>query len=346
MSEMKILDKAKLVEFIEKLGADFEVIVPRHEDGNLVFGSLDHTPPVVEFTGKPLVPPKEYLFPQREELLTFTVKGKEIRVEAHPDKVKRVIWGIRPCDLAGIKTLDTIFLSNYIDNYYQARRENTILMGLNCNEPCSSGFCSPLGTGPFAKDSFDLLFTDLGNRFLIETGSEAGRELVASSADLFAEARDADKAELRKLEEKCKRAFESPLPSTVDLATVSNKLSGAWGDALWTEESETCILCGGCNFICPTCHCFNIEDIPAEQQGVSTRVRYWDSCQLGGFTQMAAENTRRTQAERLRQRVFHKLVYIPDKYNGAVGCTGCGRCIEVCPGEISITNILGRVMRK
>lgn len=343
MNKTKILDKAKLIEFLEGLRSDFEIVAPLCEDGGLLFGELDSAKLDINFTGRPLIPPKEYLFPQQERLFTFNAKERgEIEIETHLDKIKRVIWGVRPCDLYGIKTLDTIFLSDYIDNYYQARRENTTLMGLNCNEPCETGFCSSLQTGPFATSAFDLLFTDLGNSFLVEIGSKAGKELVERSANLFTGTSDEDKRKANELEEKCKQSFKR----SVDVEMVNNRLAKVWDNTLWAEESETCILCGGCNFVCPTCHCFNIEDIAGEQQQSSTRIRYWDSCQLGGFTQMAAENTRRTQAERLRQRIYHKFSYIPAKYEGAIGCTGCGRCIEVCPGEIDIMNILGRVTKK
>jgi len=343
MKEAKILDGTKIVAFLEGLRAEFEVIVPRHENGDLLFGELDPARLEVNFAGRPLTPPKEYLFPQREKLFTFTARdGGEMEIEAYPNPAKRVLWGIRPCDLAGIKTLDAIFLSNYIDNYYQARRENTILMGLNCNKPCERGFCKSMQTGPFATSGFDLLFTDLGNKFLVETGSKAGRELAARRAPLFTAVSDEDKRKARELEKRSEQAFEL----SIDLDTVNHRLAKVWDDALWTEESETCILCGGCNFACPTCHCFNIEDVAGEQPQSSTRIRYWDSCQLGGFTQMAAENTRGTQAERLRQRIYHKFSYTPAKYEGAIGCTGCGRCGEVCPGEIDIINVMGRVAGK
>ena len=343
MNTMKILDKAKLAEFLKGLTPDFEVIVPLKEDENLLFGDLDAAKLEAAFTGRPLLPPKEYLFPQKEKLLAFTIKdGGEVKIEAHLDNVKRAIWGIRPCDLYGIKTLDSVFLPNYTDTYYQARRENTILMGLNCTEPCETGFCNSLQTGPFAADSFDLLFTNLADKFLVEIGSNKGEELIGKRANLFTEATDGDKRKAKELEEKCKQAFKY----SFDAKMVNNGLAKAWDDALWTEESKTCILCGGCNFVCPTCYCFNIEDIATEQQQVSERMRYWDSCQFSGFTQMAAENTRRVQAERLRQRIYHKLYYIPIQYDGAIGCTGCGRCIDICPAEIDITNIMRRVTEK
>lgn len=338
MNITRTLDKAKLSQFLEELRPDFKVIAPLRENGNLLFGEIDSSKLAVSFTGKPIIPPKEYLFPQQEKLFTFISReGGEIEVKAHLSKERQVIWGIRPCDLYGIKTLDSIFLSSFIDTYYQARRENTILMGLNCNEPEDICFCNSLQTGPFAKDSFDLLFTDLGNKFLVEVGSKAGEELLARATKLFTEATDRDKEKANVLEEESKQSFKG----SVDIERAKDKLATAFSHVLWAEESVSCILCGGCNFVCPTCHCFNIEDIKTGQD--SERIRYWDSCQLGGFTQMAAENTRKTQAERLRQRIYHKFSYIPAKYNGQTGCTGCGRCIQVCPGEIDIIHILERL---
>lgn len=341
MNTFMIMDKGKLEDFLKSLGRDYEVVVPAIENGNLLF--IEDTSKVVaDFKGRPRISPKEYLFPQREKILSFDTSDKvNVAVKSHANETKRVIWGVRPCDLQGIKTLDAIFLTTYVDNYYEARRKNTILIGLNCNEPCETGFCASCGAGPFASDAFDLLFTDLGDRYLIDIGTKTGQELVDQNATLFSAASAGDKAKADELEKKCKQTFKR----SVNPEEVRRKLPASSGDALWVKESENCMLCGGCNFICPTCYCFNIEDVARGEQ-TSERVRYWDSCQLGGFTQIAAENTRRDQSERLRQRLFHKYVYIPGKYNGILGCTGCGRCIEVCPGELDITEVLGRVTSK
>jgi ferredoxin len=341
MNEIKIIDKAKLVGLLEVWNKDYEVVVPAIESGNLIFSNLEDVEIATTFEGRPIVNPKEYMFPQREKIFTFDTTDKaNIGVEPHYNERKRIIWGIRPCDLKGIETLDTIFLSNYVDSYYEVRRKNTILIGLNCIKPCDTCFCNSCNAGPFAKSGFDILFTDLGNKYLVQIGSKAGEELVCKVSELFKPASTADTDKAAALEKASLKAFKRSVSPD-----AKKKLPDTWGSPLWQEESATCILCGGCNFVCPTCHCFNIEDIASGKQS-STRVRYWDSCQFGGFTQMAAENTRRTQSERLRQRIFHKYVYTPDKYNGAIGCTGCGRCIEVCPAEIDITHILGRVTAK
>jgi len=336
------LEKSKLSGLLKSWNDDFEVMVPAVENGNLVFGNLGDYEPVLDFNGRPLLPPKEFMFPQIEKTFSFNAADNtKIGIETHLDNTKRVIWGIRPCDLKGIKTLDTIFLSKYVDAYYEARRNNTILMGLNCNEPCNYGFCSSCQSGPFANGDFDILFTDLGSDYLVNIGTKQGEKAVSKSLKLFKTATDADQKKASDIEAASRKAFKN-LPA---MATAQQRLPQYWDDVLWKQESVNCILCGGCNFVCPTCHCFNIEDVACDKQ-ISTRMRYWDSCQLGGFTQMAAENTRPLQEERLRQRIFHKIVYTPDLYDGALGCTGCGRCIEVCPVEIDITHIIGRIKVK
>ncbi|MDD4875823.1 MAG: 4Fe-4S dicluster domain-containing protein [Dehalococcoidales bacterium] len=342
MSATRIIDKKKLADFLETLSSDCEVIIPTVEDGNLLFSELGSSKLEDSFKGRPIVSPKEYLFPQKEKILAFDTTDKvNVDIKAYTNDKKRVIWGIRPCDLHGIKTLDAIYLSDFVDTYYQARRKNTIMMGLNCNEPCETCFCNSCQTGPFASEAYDVVFTDLGDKYLVKVGSDAGQEAVDKIPNLFAEATNDDEKKAGELEEKSKQSFQRK----VDVDVAKQNLPESWDDALWAEESEMCILCGGCNFTCPTCHCFNIEDVQCGEKA-SIRMRYWDSCQLGGFTQMAAENTRENQAARLRQRIFHKYIYTPDKYDGAIGCTGCGRCIEVCPVNIDITHILGRVASK
>jgi len=333
---MKTLGKIKLIPFLEGLTPEYEVIAPLYESEDILFGDFDPAKLASDFVGKTRLSPKEYLFPQRERLFTFKENGN-IAIEAHLNEKRRVIWGIKPCDIYGIKVLDTVYLTDCADPYYQARRSNTLLLGLNCNEAGESCFCSSLGAGPFAHEGFDLLFTDLGDSFLVEIGSKAGEALIQRKVDLFNDAtsKDTDKAKLQ--EEKSKESFTS----SVDLEKVKCKLPSASDNLVWIEESDKCMLCGACNFVCPTCYCFNIEDIKTGQQ--TERIRYWDSCQLGGFTQMAAENTRTTQAGRLQQRIYHKFSYMPDRYNGQLGCVGCGRCTDVCLARIDITQVLGSV---
>jgi ferredoxin len=46
--------------------------------------------------------------------------------------------------------------------------------------------------------------------------------------------------------------------------------------------------------------------------------------------------------QRLRNRFYCKFYYFPQHY-GPVSCTGCGRCIDACPVNVDITEVLGFV---
>jgi len=64
---------------------------------------------------------------------------------------------------------------------------------------------------------------------------------------------------------------------------------------------------------------------------------------FGEYTQMAGgHNPRPTKKERVRNRFMHKLNYFPDRYNMLL-CTGCGRCINVCPVNLDITSVIKQI---
>ena len=54
-------------------------------------------------------------------------------------------------------------------------------------------------------------------------------------------------------------------------------------------------------------------------------------------------NPRRYLYERLRNRFDKKFEFFPNVL-GVTGCTGCGRCIEACPGKIDIREVLKKAV--
>ncbi len=118
------------------------------------------------------------------------------------------------------------------------------------------------------------------------------------------------------------------------------QLFGAYFELpVWGKLSESCLGCGTCTFVCPTCQCYDIQDRDAKGGGVR-RFRCWDSCMYSDFTLMAHGNPRTTQLQRFRQRFMHKLVYYPQNYDGAFSCVGCGRCVEKCPASLNIVKVM------
>lgn len=126
-------------------------------------------------------PVKDFFF-LKEEII-FTFEGNDIKVpELKP--IKRVFFGLRRCDLNGIKRQDTALLGNIKEPYYQLRRKQSTLIGFHCEKaPLEYCFCESLEKEEF----FDLMYYDRGDHYLIEIGSDAGRELIEKHFDHFNE---------------------------------------------------------------------------------------------------------------------------------------------------------------
>lgn len=337
----KILGKNKLGEWIAAL-AEYKAFAPAVEDG--IWGyhpvkgevSLDY-PNTIQ-------PPKDFSFPQREVFFSFEqVKGQPPKlIPKTPQAQKVAVFGVRPCDGAGKVRMDKVFNDEFVDNYYTARRDGVTYVGLACNEaPGNNCFCKSVGGSPVGTDGMDVLLTDLGDRFHASAVTPAGKALMEAAGKLFSE----PSADDRKLLEKThKDAVAQPQREVKDVAGAPDKLRKSFTSPLWEELARPCIGCGACTFLCPTCHCFDIND---EMTGSApmrgNRVRTWDNCQFPDFTMhTSGHNPRETLGARLRQRVSHKFQYFHDNF-GMPQCTGCGRCITECSVGIDIINVVNKV---
>jgi L-lactate utilization protein LutB len=57
----------------------------------------------------------------------------------------------------------------------------------------------------------------------------------------------------------------------------------------------------------------------------------------------SGHNPRPTKFKRFKNRVGHKFVYYPEKFNGVIACCGCGRCIRHCPVSVDISEIVSNL---
>jgi len=283
---------------------------------------------------------KSIIYPQSEPLLEYTLDesraGHHIMKEVANDYSPRAVCGIRPCDAKAFLLVGHNFdTPDYKDPYWIRAYEATTLMGLACDEPCSSCFCTTAGCGPYHEEGLDVLLADAGDHYLAKVLTEKGEKLMAAAG--WNSAADADAAN-EQLENK-KREAEAKIRAFVNTdslkGTDTNELYNA---PFWEDVSFACINCGTCTFICPTCWCFDIQD---ENRGKSgQRLRNWDSCMFPLFTlHGSGHNPRGSKLHRVRQRFMHKLKYYVDKYNVGIQCVGCGRCIRSCPVNIDIRRV-------
>lgn len=73
-------------------------------------------------------------------------RRKNISIEPQALKDQNfVVFGMRACDVQGVKVLDKVFLGDPVDTFYQARREHGTIVALACHEPEESCFCKVFG---------------------------------------------------------------------------------------------------------------------------------------------------------------------------------------------------------
>lgn len=51
------------------------------------------------------------------------------------------------------------------------------------------------------------------------------------------------------------------IENTTKVDIPNNISTKVFKSKIWDEYSERCIGCGRCNFVCPTCTCFTMQDI-------------------------------------------------------------------------------------
>lgn len=309
----KILPKKELNSFFKKLEKYGEIIAPVKKD-ILRFEKINNYSDIC-LEGITRFPVKNLLFPEKQVLFKF--KDAEITEEKQEIK-KFVLFGLRLCDLNAFYINDRFILDKNPDENYKKRRENVLLIGINCEKPMDRFcFCSSMELQHY----YDLFFYDKGNYFHVKAGSKKGEELIK---DL-----------------KPETYVPGEVKCFVKLKTKNIKYY--YDDSEWQKIADDCIGCGMCTNLCPTCLCFDIKDIPDLDLKSGKRVTEWDSCMYRDFTKVAGGIIfRKERLSRFKHRIYHKMQYFKEDFDVYM-CTGCGRCIRHCPSGIYWTGAINHI---
>lgn len=334
MSE-KVISKDRISDFISHLMGEYTVVAPMDRGKSPAdFRELKPGDTPIIDGSRMMMPPKDYLLPKYEVLLKInTKKGEEGIEQEIPVAKQAVMLGVWLPDAQALKVVDKVFLDEkFKDPYYAVRRENTAIVGVIPAQLRWSWFCNSTDDVNTWKDAVDVLMYDLGDRFFAESMNERGGHILelAEAADPT----DSDKSAKDEIWDyfagMSKQDFaEKPLYEQL-----------CWDDSIWADIAARCISCGACSYMCPSCTCFDIQD--ECHDGCTERYRCRDTCQFEEFTLMGAgHNPRHAKLPRSRQRLLHKFKYQHEQF-GVVACTGCGRCVELCPVNIDIRQALNR----
>jgi ferredoxin len=295
---------------------------------------------------------KSYLF-------RLTEKVSRYFGEDEPTHGKKLVFlGARDCDVFAINVLDKVLREgDFVDPCYAANRENLIIIGTDCTACGKTCFCTMVHGKPYPQKGFDLNLSPLKAGYVVEIGSEKGRQLAEEHKKLF------EAATAEHLAEKGaqRKAMESKLAEnnhkftcrcTIDW-TEAHKIN-LENQKAWKQMTKNCVECSACNFTCPTCTCFLLLDEgdrpkTTDQRPQTTEFRrhkIWDACLKTGYARVAGgANSRPKLFERLQNRYHCKFDYSFDRL-GFCTCVGCGRCIDGCAGNIDMREVYAELVRQ
>lgn len=327
---IKWLSNQDCEKLLSGLIREYSLYAPCRSEKELGFRLVEEISQIaIEDSGNTRFPPKSLFFPQSEVLMKYN----GILHSVEKEEKRKILFGVRPCDARAMKLLDHAFNDEKApDEYWQSKRDSAIVISYACIAPGGTCFCTMVGGSPFGTVGSDAQFVKLEDGFVIRIYSEQAEKL-------FTDLPDAQK----KMTQAANDLFDqviNGMPAMVEKQQVHDKLLSLFESDFWREISESCLGCGVCTFLCPTCFCFDIVDETLRKE----RVRNWDSCMFRIYSlEASGHNPRPTKSERTRQRVMHKYAYWVDQIN-EIGCTGCGRCVEFCPVNIDIREIVEKAL--
>jgi ferredoxin len=317
----------------ENLGNIQDIILPArapdHQNGQLFFKRLtDETDFSLE--GYRAVDPLKMLFYLfREHMLN----------KQYEDKT-RIIAGVKACDIKGLEVLDKAMITeDWSDPSYKHWRDHTYLISSDCTDIAETCHCLLVDGTPYPQAGFDINLSRADDYYMLTVGSPKGEELMQLMKDhnlSVSEAREDTERKTQENRQQILKRLEEQNAPFKRTGTFDYLKSDDYN--LWHEESKQCVGCGACTNICPTCYCLILND--ESDQDVFKKVRSYDSCQYFGYARVAGGATPRPKMDqRFRNRYLCKFQYMRSNFD-MIGCSGCGRCTDTCPGGIDFRKVV------
>jgi sulfhydrogenase subunit beta (sulfur reductase) len=272
---------------------------------------------------KPATPLKSFFLPVKENVTSDRVVEKPT-----------IIMGIPNCDIEGLFLLDEIYLdTEYMDMFYRSRRENTLLISTDCIGIQEHCHCMSYDIKPYSEKHADLSLINLNGTIILRILSGKGEDFVGKIPAVQSFDEQSTLYAIEKEQHATEKLLEASNRNLPDYKKTGDLVRHSKTD-IWEKYSSTCVSCGACTTICPTCTCFLLIDKPGFK-----KVKQMDACQYPGFERVAGgEDALFELHNRFKNRYMCKYIWKPEKFS-SIACTGCGRCIDACIGKINKNEI-------
>lgn len=255
---------------------------------------------------------------------------------------KRLIVGVKGCDLSALLLLDQALLhGDFVDPAYADWRARSLIIATDCRDIAETCHCTLVGGVPWAERGYDVNLAQADDVYLLTAATDAGKELLTALAQEVDTLPDDDET-VRRVDEQRQAILRRLNEQNRPFARAGRYLEYRKpAKDVWRQASASCIGCGACTHICPTCYCLILND--ESRDGRFIKERSYDSCQWNGYARVAGGGTPRPKmTDRFRNRYLCKFDYMQHNF-GRLGCTGCGRCTEACAGKIDFRQVVKNV---